>query len=124
MTDHRAERELLGAWALDAVDDVERAAVERAIREDPEVAAEARALRETVARIAEADAVAPPPSLRGEVLTTVTTTPQDGGAVATPSPGSGDDAREDPGHLSGDEGVRVVGRGAGRGRRVRHPQRW
>ncbi|WP_425554611.1 hypothetical protein, partial [Georgenia daeguensis] len=68
MSEHDAERELLGAWALDAVDDVERAAVERAIREDPELAAEAGALRETAARLADAGAVAPPPALREAVL--------------------------------------------------------
>ena len=38
---HDEVRSLLGAWALDAVDDVERATVERALRDDPELAAEA-----------------------------------------------------------------------------------
>lgn len=63
-----AARDLLGAWALDAVDDVERAAVERAIASDDELAAEARELRETVSRLAEADAQPPPPQLRETVL--------------------------------------------------------
>ena len=61
-------RELLGAWALDAVDDFERAAVERAIASDQELAAEARELRETVSRLAEGDAQEPPPQLREAVL--------------------------------------------------------
>ncbi|WP_447924444.1 anti-sigma factor [Georgenia muralis] len=82
MSDHRAERELLGAWALDAVDDVERAAVERAIREDPEVAAEARALRESAAMLAAAQAAPPPPGLRDTVLAAVATTPQETAPVA------------------------------------------
>ncbi|WP_120005015.1 anti-sigma factor domain-containing protein [Nesterenkonia muleiensis] len=68
-----ALRELLGAWALDAVDDVERARVERAIAADPELAAEARQLRETVARIAEADAQQPPEDLREAVLAQIDT---------------------------------------------------
>lgn len=61
-------RDLLGAWALDAVDDAERAAVERAIAGDEELAAEARELRETVAQLAEGDAEPPPPHLRDAVL--------------------------------------------------------
>lgn len=61
-------RDLLGAWALDAVDDLERAAVERAIASDPELAAEARELRDTVSRVAEADAQQPPDHLRQAVL--------------------------------------------------------
>lgn len=69
-------RDLLAAWALDAVDDVERARVERAIREDAELAAEARALMETVALMAEAAAAPPPPALRATVLAQVAATPQ------------------------------------------------
>jgi anti-sigma-K factor RskA len=70
-------RELLGAWALDAVDDVERAAVERAIREDPELAEEARALRETAALLAVGEAAAPPAGVRDNVLTTIAQTEQE-----------------------------------------------
>jgi anti-sigma-K factor RskA len=69
-------RDLLGAWALDAVDDVERKAVERLIRDDPEAAAEAQALRETVTRLAESDAAAPPAALRAQVLAAVGSTRQ------------------------------------------------
>ncbi|PWD51792.1 hypothetical protein C8046_15205 [Serinibacter arcticus] len=60
--------ELLAAWALDAVDDRERALVERAIETDPELAAEARGLLETTALLAGSVAAAPPPALRGDVL--------------------------------------------------------
>jgi anti-sigma-K factor RskA len=76
MTDNPA-RELLGAWALDAVDDVERAAVERAIREDAELAEEARALRETAALLAAGEAAAPPADVREKVLTTIAQTGQE-----------------------------------------------
>ncbi|CAM3434065.1 anti-sigma factor [Occultella aeris] len=69
-------RDLLGAWALDAVDDVERKAVERLIRDDPEAAAEARALRDTVTRLAVSDAAAPPAALRAQVLAAVESTRQ------------------------------------------------
>lgn len=71
-------RELLGAWALDAVDDVERAAVERALREDPQLADEARALTETAAMLAVHGAVAPPATLRAAVLDRIATEPQAG----------------------------------------------
>lgn len=76
MTDDRA-RELLGAWALDAVDDVERAAVERAIREDPELAEEARALLETAALLAVAQAAPAPLAVRDNVLDAITRTAQE-----------------------------------------------
>ncbi|WP_163544356.1 anti-sigma factor [Occultella kanbiaonis] len=80
-------RDLLGAWALDAVDDVERKAVERLIRDDPEAAAEARALRETVTRLAESDAAAPPAALRAQVLAAVGSTRQlTPSASDTPTP--------------------------------------
>lgn len=78
-------RELLGAWALDAVDDVERRAVERAIAEDEDTATEARALRETVARLAEADAVPAPEDVRDRVLASVAAAPQRGSAEPSTS---------------------------------------
>lgn len=45
--------ELLGAWALDALDDDARVAVEAALARHPEVAETARALRESAAGLAE-----------------------------------------------------------------------
>lgn len=69
-------RTLLGAWALDAVDDHERVAVERAIAADSALAAEASDLREAVARIAEHDATAPPPAVRHRVLAEIIDTVQ------------------------------------------------
>lgn len=69
-------RDLLGAWALDAVDEVERAAVERLIREDPAAAAEARELQDAVGRLAEEAAAEPPADLRDRVLAAIADTPQ------------------------------------------------
>jgi hypothetical protein len=62
-------RQLLAAWALDAVDDDDRARVEGAVRADPHLAVEARVLVETAARLAETVATPPPPELRERVLT-------------------------------------------------------
>lgn len=84
-------RTLLGAWALDAVDDRERALVERAIAADPELAEDARELRETVGLIATHDAQDPPAELRETVLTEVEQTEQSGparGSKVAPAPGS------------------------------------
>lgn len=87
-------RELLPAWALDAVDDVDRVRIERAIREDPALAQEARALVETAARLGGSVAAPPPAALRAQVLTEVESVPQRSAAEpgaarpapATPSP--------------------------------------
>jgi anti-sigma-K factor RskA len=67
---------LSGAYALDAVDDLERAAVERHLRDCPTCAAEVRELRDTVARLADDVAISPPPNLRAAVLGAVARTPQ------------------------------------------------
>lgn len=82
-------RDLLAAWALDAVDDRERAVVERAIAADPELALEARGLLETTALLAGSVAAAPPPALRADVLAAIAREPQQ-----TPSD---DDAAAHPG---------------------------
>lgn len=76
MDDETAVRDQLPAWALDAVDDLERARVERAILQDPSLAREARTLVETSARLAESVATPPPPELRAQVLTAVDAVPQ------------------------------------------------
>lgn len=75
-------RDLLAAWALDAVDDIERAAVERAMRADPALADEGRALRETAAVLA-VDASAPAPdAVRATVLDRISALPQAGRSSA------------------------------------------
>lgn len=66
MTDE--PRDLLAAWALDAVDPDERAAVERAIATDPELADEAAGFLATAAVLGVARSVTPPPDLRAQVL--------------------------------------------------------
>lgn len=59
---------LSGAYALDAVDDLERAAFERHLAECADCRTEVASLRETAALLAESTAVTPPPSLRDAVL--------------------------------------------------------
>ena len=59
---------LSGAYALDAVDDIERAAFERHLVECEDCRDEVASLRETTALLAESAAVTPPPSLRDSVL--------------------------------------------------------
>lgn len=67
---------LSGAFALDAVDDIERAAFERHMRECPSCALEVLELRETVSRLSDSVAAEPPPGLRDSVLSAVSRTPQ------------------------------------------------
>lgn len=67
---------LSGAYALDSVDDVERVAFERHLRDCETCAQEVRELRETVTRLADAAAVPPPPGLRPSVLAAISRTPQ------------------------------------------------
>ncbi len=74
--DRNELRDLLGAWAVDAVDDVERARIERAIAADSEFAREAEQMRQTVAAIAQADAADPPAELRARVLDEARNVPQ------------------------------------------------
>lgn len=60
---------LTGAYALDAVDDLERARFEQHLAECEDCRAEVAELRETAALLAETTAVTPPASLRASVLT-------------------------------------------------------
>ena len=59
---------LTGAYALDALDDVERAAVERHLRGCSECAAEVAEFREVGSWLAGRVAAAPPPAMRDRVL--------------------------------------------------------
>jgi len=59
---------LTGAYALDAVDDIERATFEGHLAECEDCRTEVASLRETTALLAESAAVSPPPSLRDSVL--------------------------------------------------------
>jgi anti-sigma-K factor RskA len=67
---------LAGAYALDAVDDVERAAFRRHLAECETCALEVTELQETVGRLADSTWELPPPRLRDSVLAEVRRTRQ------------------------------------------------
>ncbi|WP_330186266.1 anti-sigma factor [Dactylosporangium sp. AC04546] len=67
---------LAGAYALDAVDDIERAAFDRHLRGCSSCAAEVVELRETAAWLTHPVAEAPPARLRDNVLAQIAVTPQ------------------------------------------------
>ena len=79
-------RELLAAYAVDAVDDVERRAVERLVGQDESAARELASLREVTTLLGVAVASPPSDGLRAAVLAEVATTPQvaGDGALFTP----------------------------------------
>ncbi|SBT46831.1 anti-sigma factor [Micromonospora auratinigra] len=68
---------LAGAYVLDAVDDVERAAFERHLADCPTCTLEVAELREATARLADPTWSVPPPGLRTDVLARVRRTPQE-----------------------------------------------
>ena len=70
MTDVHA---LSGAYAVDALDDLERAKFERHLSECGDCQEEVASLREAAAHLADITAVTPPPSLRDSVLAGITT---------------------------------------------------
>jgi anti-sigma-K factor RskA len=67
---------LTGAYALDALDDVERVRMERHLQDCADCAAEVLSFRETSARLGSGAAVAPPPRLRDRVLAEIAQTRQ------------------------------------------------
>jgi anti-sigma-K factor RskA/putative zinc finger protein len=67
---------LVGAYALDAVDDVERAAFERHVRDCDSCRTELDELQETAARLADSTWSVPPPRLRDSVMAAVAQTRQ------------------------------------------------
>ena len=71
--------ELLAAYALDAVDDVERRAIERFVAQDDDAAAELASLRATAAELGAAGPARTdlPASLRASVLAQIAQTPQE-----------------------------------------------
>lgn len=62
---------LSGAYALDAIDDLERARFKDHLAQCPDCTEEVISLRETAAFLAEGTVVAPPPELRTSVLTQI-----------------------------------------------------
>jgi anti-sigma-K factor RskA len=78
---------LTGAYALNAVNDLERAEFERHLAACEACEQEVRELRETAARLGQAAAAMPPPHLKGQVLTAITQVrqlPPDVGTVPPP----------------------------------------
>ncbi|WP_250001965.1 anti-sigma factor domain-containing protein [Actinoplanes sp. M2I2] len=67
---------LVGAYVLDAVDDIERASFERHLRECDPCRAEAGELSETAARLADNTWSVPPPRLRTDVMAEIGRTRQ------------------------------------------------
>ncbi|MEV4641618.1 anti-sigma factor [Actinoplanes sp. NPDC049548] len=67
---------LVGAYALDALDDLERAAFERHMADCAACRTEAAELRETAARMADSTWSVPPPRLRTEVMAAIGRTRQ------------------------------------------------
>lgn len=67
---------LVGAYVLDAVDDVERAAFERHLTECPSCAQDAAELGEAATRMADATWSVPPPRMRTEVMARIGRTRQ------------------------------------------------
>jgi hypothetical protein len=67
---------LLGAYVLDAVDDLERAAFERHLGDCETCRTEVAELREAAARLADGAWSVPPPGLRAQVMTAVANTRQ------------------------------------------------
>ena len=67
---------LAGAYALDAIDKLDRARFDRHLAECPSCAAEVAELTETMAALSDATAEAPPPGLRAAVLARSADTPQ------------------------------------------------
>lgn len=73
---------LSGAYALDALDDIERAAFRRHLAGCETCTLEVAELRETTARLTDATATTPPPQLRANVLAEARRTRQVGPAKA------------------------------------------
>jgi Anti-sigma-K factor rskA/Putative zinc-finger len=73
---------LVGAYVLDAVDDLERAAFDRHLTDCDSCATEVSELREAASRLADPTWSAPPPGMRAEVLARISRTRQAGPALA------------------------------------------
>jgi len=90
-------RDLLAVYALDAVDDIERRAVDRLVASDPDAANELAGLTATAAMLGSAVAARPPVDLRAAVLAEISRTPQLGrtrtAAAGTSAPGAARSAR-------------------------------
>src|SRR5262245_59797126 len=84
---------LSGAYALDAVDDIERMAFARHLEECPACVQEVAELAETAARLADAATVTPPARLRARVLDEIGRTRQVPPVILRPERGAGNARR-------------------------------
>jgi anti-sigma-K factor RskA len=78
MTNEREEmQEMLGAYALDAIDDIERARVERFLAENPEAREELARYEDAIAALVTDDiAIDPPPDVWAGIAERVAATPR------------------------------------------------
>lgn len=84
--DHEEVADLLAPWALDAVDDLERARVERHLRSCARCRTDAAELLEAAALLAESsEPAAPPHGLRDHVLAAIERTDQEPRPATSPS---------------------------------------
>ena len=77
-------RDLLGAWALDALDPDERGAVDAVVAGDTDLERRARALVTAAAHLATPLTTPPPPALRSTLLTAAGRTPQPTAPASSP----------------------------------------
>ena len=84
---------LTGAYAVDALDDLERARFEQHLQSCEDCRAEVAELRETAALLADTSAVAPPESLRSSVLAGISQVRPLPPEVSSPSVPSLDETR-------------------------------
>ena len=103
---------LSGAYAVDALDDVERAHFERHLAECDECRAEVTSFRETAALLSEAEAETPPPSLRDGVLSGIAQIRPLPPEVVVRRPASGRRARRLPELLAAAAAVVLLAMGA------------
>jgi anti-sigma-K factor RskA len=116
---------LAGAYALDALNDIERASFDRHAAECEVCAVEAAELQETVGRMAEVSWSVPPPRMRRAVLAEVSRTRQVGGRrrdVERPAPAAPAQWRRRAG-LAVAAAVLVAGGGAATWAVLRQEQR-
>jgi anti-sigma-K factor RskA len=106
---------LAGAYALDAVTDIERAAFDRHVAECPSCAQELAELRETVARLTDSSSVAPPASMKHAVLATAARTRQVSPSRLAGSPAGRRTGRGWRGWMAAAAAAVVIALGAGLG---------
>lgn len=100
------DRDLTGAWALNALDAEERARIEELFAQDPEAAGEARSFEETAAELAAGlEPEAPRPELKSSLMARIARTPQhsvESSEPAVPAEVTQDDSATGPTHRRAD----------------------